>query len=53
MLTLINANRMVPVIGPIGLDYVAGSARQAGIDVELLDLALVEEPAEAIKGHLS
>jgi len=51
MLTLINANRMVPVIGPIGLDYVAGSARQAGIDVELLDLALVEEAAEAIKGH--
>ena len=53
MLTLINANRMVPVIGPIGLDYVGGSARQAGIDVELLDLALVEVPTEAIKGHLS
>jgi radical SAM superfamily enzyme YgiQ (UPF0313 family) len=53
MLTLINANRMVPAIGPIGLDYVAGSARQAGIDVELLDLALVEEPAEAIEGHFS
>jgi len=53
MLTLINANRMVPVIGPIGLDYVASSASQAGIDVELLDLALVEEPAEAIKGHFS
>src|SRR4030042_467746 len=51
MLTLINANRMVPVIGPIGWDYVAGSARRAGIDVELLDLALAEEPAEAIKGH--
>jgi radical SAM superfamily enzyme YgiQ (UPF0313 family) len=53
MLTLINANRMAPVIGPIGLDYVAGSVGQAGIDVELLDLALVEEPAEAIKGHFS
>jgi radical SAM superfamily enzyme YgiQ (UPF0313 family) len=53
MLTLINANRMVPVIGPIGLDYVADSVRQAGIDVELLDLALVEAPAEAIKGHFS
>jgi tryptophan 2-C-methyltransferase len=40
MLTLINANRMRPPIGPIGLDYVATAARQAGITVEVLDLGL-------------
>ena len=44
MLTLVNTNRMAPAIGPIGLDYVAASARQAGIEVEVLDLGLVEEP---------
>ena len=48
MLTLVNTNRMEPAIGPIGLDYVASSARRAGIEVEILDLGLVEEPAEAM-----
>jgi len=40
MLVLINTNRMQPPIGPIGLDYVAGAARRAGIDVEVIDLCL-------------
>ncbi len=53
MLTLINTNRMVPVIGPIGLDYVAAAVQQAGIEVEILDLALAEEPEKAIKEHFS
>jgi radical SAM superfamily enzyme YgiQ (UPF0313 family) len=53
MLTLINTNRMLPLIGPIGLDYVAGSARQAEIDVELLDLALSRDPDKAIKAYFS
>jgi hypothetical protein len=30
MLTLINTNRMVPPIAPVGLDYVAAAARRAG-----------------------
>jgi radical SAM superfamily enzyme YgiQ (UPF0313 family) len=51
MLTLINTNRMVPAIGPLGLDYVAGSARQAGLDVEVLDLCFEDEPAEAMKDY--
>ena len=38
MLTLINTNRMVPPIAPVGLDYVAAAARRAGIDVHLVDL---------------
>ncbi len=53
MLTLINTNRMLPLIGPVGLDYVAGSARQAKIDVELLDLALSQDPDKAIKEYFS
>jgi len=53
MLTLINTNKMAPVIGPIGMDYVAAAVQQAGIEVEVLDLALAEEPEEAIKKHFS
>lgn len=44
MLTLLNANRMMPPIAPVGLDYVAGAVRRAGIDVDLVDLCLAEEP---------
>jgi radical SAM superfamily enzyme YgiQ (UPF0313 family) len=51
MLTLINTNRMVPPIAPVGLDYVAGAARRAGIDVEILDLCLADEPEAALSRH--
>jgi len=51
MLTLVNTNRMVPAVGPIGLDYVAASAQQAGIDVEVLDLGLADDPAKAMKEY--
>lgn len=51
--TLINANRMRPPIAPIGLDYVAGALRQAGIEVELLDLCLAEDPAKALQSHFA
>ncbi|UCF44174.1 MAG: hypothetical protein JSV99_04460 [Planctomycetota bacterium] len=53
MLTLINTNRMFPVIGATGLDYIAGSVREDGIDAELLDLALAEEATEAIRKYFS
>jgi len=53
MLTLVNTNTMTPAIGPIGLDYVAASVQQAGIDVELLDLGLADEPAKAVKEYFS
>ena len=53
MLTLINTNRMTPAIGPIGLDYVAASVRQAGIDVEILDLGLVDDPNRAMTDYFS
>jgi hypothetical protein len=44
---------MAPVIGPIGLDYIAASVRQASIDVEVLDLGLADEPAKAIEEYFS
>jgi len=51
MLALVNTNRMAPLIGPIGLDYVAASAQKAGIEVEILDLGLTGEPANAMKEY--
>lgn len=53
MLTLINTNRMTPPIGPIGLDYIAAAVRQAGIDVEILDLGFADDPTKAIREHFS
>jgi len=53
MLTLINTNRMVPAIGPIGLEYVAEAAARAGIDVSILDLALCDDPDRALREHLA
>jgi tryptophan 2-C-methyltransferase len=53
MITLINTNRMSPPIGPLGLDYIAGSARSAGIQTDILDLCLAQEPQEVLKNYFS
>jgi radical SAM superfamily enzyme YgiQ (UPF0313 family) len=53
MLTLINTNRMVPPIGPIGLDYVAASVRKAGIDVDVLDLGLCDKPDATLQNYFA
>jgi len=53
MLTLINTNRMAPLIGPIGIDYVAASAEKAGIDVEVIDLGLADQPEKVLKDYFS
>jgi len=53
VLALINTNRMVPAIGPIGLEYVAEAAAQAGIEVSLLDLALSDESEAALREYFS
>ena len=44
---------MKPVIGPIGLDYIASSVQQAGMDVELLDLGFAEDQTNAIKEYFA
>lgn len=44
---------MAPLIGPIGLDYVAASVQEASLEVEVLDLGLADEPELAIKEHFS
>ncbi|MBN1127186.1 MAG: radical SAM protein [Sedimentisphaerales bacterium] len=49
MLVLVNTNSMQPPIAPIGLDYVGTAARQAGIEVELLDLCIAADPNSTIK----
>ena len=51
MLTLVNTNRMVPPIAPLGLEYVAEAARRSGVAVEVLDLSLAADPLEALRSH--
>jgi radical SAM superfamily enzyme YgiQ (UPF0313 family) len=53
MLTLINTNRMVPPIAPIGLEYVAEAAEDQGINVEVLDLGLCDNPDAALAEYFS
>ena len=53
MLTLINSNRMSPPIGPIGLEYVAGAARRAGVETRVVDLCLAEDPDSTLRDHFA
>jgi len=45
---LVNTNRMVPPIAPVGLDYLASVLTAAGHQVHLLDLCFEPEPDAAI-----
>jgi len=45
---LINTNRMTPPIAPIGLDYIASAAAEAGLTVDVLDLCLCDDPPLAL-----
>jgi radical SAM superfamily enzyme YgiQ (UPF0313 family) len=53
MLVLINTNRMVPPIAPIGLDYIAASTREGGIGVDVLDLCLEDDPQGALRRYFA
>lgn len=53
MLTLINLNRMQPPIAPIGLDYVATAVRQQGLEVDVLDLGLVDDPQATLAAYFA
>jgi len=52
MLLLINSNRMQPPIAPIALDYLAGAVQRAGFEAEILDLATLEDPTQALEAYL-
>ncbi len=47
-IALVNPNRIVPPIAPIGLEYIAETLAAAGHRPELLDLCWEEHPDEAI-----
>jgi hypothetical protein len=47
-IALINTNRMLPAVAPIGLDYVAEALAGAGNSVELLDLCWEEDVESAL-----
>lgn len=53
MLTLINTNRMLPPIAPVGLDYLAEAVRRAGFEVDLLDLCLVDDRHAALSRYFA
>ena len=53
MLTLINTNLMKPPIAPVGLDYIASAAQNAGIKTEVLDLCRCDNPDKAIEDYFS
>ncbi len=44
---------MLPPIGPIGLDYIAGCTTQAGIATDILDLCLSAEPHKTMEDYFS
>lgn len=44
---------MKPLIAPVGLDYIASSVQKCGIDVEVLDLGLSDDPTQTIKKYFS
>ncbi|MBN2456186.1 MAG: cobalamin-dependent protein [Sedimentisphaerales bacterium] len=53
MLALVNTNTMVPPIAPIGLDYIAGTARQADIRVDIIDLCWAEDTRDILRTYFS
>ncbi|MCJ7728725.1 MAG: cobalamin-dependent protein, partial [Sedimentisphaerales bacterium] len=53
MLTLINTNRMAPTVGPIGLDYIAGAAKRAGIEVDIVDLCLADDSLKTLQDYFA
>jgi hypothetical protein len=50
---LINPNQMKPPVAPIALDYLAHALRQNQFGVDILDLCLSADVAQAIDGYLA
>lgn len=50
---LVNANVTRPPVSPVGLEYVAEALNEAGVSVEVLDLAFEADWRNALKGKLT
>lgn len=50
---LVNTNRMMPPIAPVGLEYVAEAVARSGHAVEVADLALAEDPTAELRDRLA
>jgi len=46
---LVNTNTTQPLVGPLGLDYLARALEVRGLKAEILDLALAQDPKKAIR----
>ena len=49
---LVNTNRMMPPIAPVGLDYVAEDVTRTGLAVEVADLVLSENPTAELEDRV-
>ncbi len=50
---LVNTNRMTPPIAPVGLEYVAEAVARSGHAVDVVDLALAEDPTAELRDRLA
>ncbi len=50
---LVNSNEMKPPVAPLALDYIGGRVAAAGIEVTLVDLSFVDDPAREIAHTLA
>ena len=44
-------NMMSPLIGPVGIDYIAGAMGKAGYHADVVDMALAEDADQALRGY--
>jgi len=52
-IALINPNVTKPAISPLGLEYIAESCRQQGVEVSIVDLCFVDDPLVTVQERLS
>ena len=53
MVVLVNTNTMTPPIAPIGLDYLAGALERVGVQVDIVDLCLADDPAGILADYFA